>query len=74
MSTRVHIKLRENQRIEHVDELMYLGSRISNDGRNKKEIIKRIYQDKIIFNSKKTLLILKNISIKIRNNALKKYA
>lgn len=40
--TEIHIKLRENQRVDQVDEFMYLGNTISNDGRNKSEIIKRI--------------------------------
>jgi len=62
--TRLHIKL---------DELMYQGSTISNDERNKKEIINRICQAKIAFNRKKTLHTSKNISLKIRKNILKTY-
>lgn len=70
--TRIHIKLRGNQ-IDQVDEFEYLGSTISNDGRNEKEIIKCICQAKIPFNSKITLLTLKNISLNNRKNLLKIY-
>lgn len=36
--TRVQIKLRRNQIIEQVDEFTYLGSPISNNGKNKSKI------------------------------------
>lgn len=68
--TKVHIKLRGNLRIDQIDEFVYLER---NDGRNKSSIIKRICQAKIVFNSKKTLLTLKNISLKVRENLLKTY-
>jgi hypothetical protein len=70
---RIQIKLRGNQTVKQVDEFAYLGSIISNDGRNNSEIIKRICQAKIAFNSKKTLLASRNISLKIRKNLLKTY-
>jgi hypothetical protein len=54
-----------------VDEFAYLGSIISNDGRNRSEIIKLICLTKI--NSKKTLLASRNISLNIRKNLLKTY-
>lgn len=71
--TRIQIKLRGNQTVKQVDEFAYLGSIISNDGRNNSEIIKRICQAKIAFNSKKTLLASRNISLKTRKNLLKTY-
>lgn len=63
-NTRVHIQLRGNQRIDQVDEFVYLGSTISKDGLKKSEILKRICQAKIALNSKKTLFTSKNISLK----------
>ena len=71
--TRIQIKLRGIQTVKQVDEFAYLGSIISNGGRNKREIIKRIFQAKIAFNRKKTLLASRNISLKIRKNLLKTY-
>lgn len=46
------IHLQDNQEIEHVEEFTYLGSTISEGGRNKKEMIKRIFHDKIVLNKK----------------------
>jgi hypothetical protein len=43
------------------------------DGRNRSEIIKCICKAKIAFNSKKTLLASRNISLKIKINLLKTY-
>lgn len=56
-----------------VHTVAYLDSTISNDGRNRSEIIKSICQAKIAFNNKKTLLSLKNISLKTRKNLLETY-
>jgi len=67
------IKLRGNQTVKQVDEFAYLGNIISNDGRHSSEIIKRICQAKIAFNSKKTLLASRNVNLKIRKNLLKTY-
>uniref|UniRef100_A0A2S2PJ80 Endonuclease-reverse transcriptase n=1 Tax=Schizaphis graminum TaxID=13262 RepID=A0A2S2PJ80_SCHGA len=69
----IQIKLRGNQTVKQVDEFAYLGSIISNDRRNNSEIIKRICQAKIAFNSKKTLLASRNVSLKIKKNLLKTY-
>jgi len=52
--TRIQMEIRK-QIIEQVYEFTYLGSTISNDGRNRSEIIKRICQAKIAFNNKKTI-------------------
>jgi len=50
-----------------------LGSTISNDERNRREITKRICQAKISFNNKKTLLASRNIILKTRKNLLNTY-
>lgn len=71
--TRVQIKIR-NQIIERVDEFTCLGSAISNDGRNRSEKIKRIYQVKIAFNNKKTIFRSKSMSLKTRKTLLMTYA
>ena len=70
--TIIQVKI-QNQVIEQVDEFTYLGSAISNDGKNKSEIVKRICQAKIAFNNKKTIFTSKNISLKTRKNLLKTY-
>jgi len=49
---RARIHLQNNQEIEQVKEFAYLGNIKSEDGRSKREIIKRICQAKIAFNKK----------------------
>ena len=48
---RTNIKLGK-QKLEEVKEFCYLGSRITNDGRSKKEIVSRIAQAKRAFYKK----------------------
>jgi hypothetical protein len=38
-----------HHKIAQVEELIYLGSRINRDGRNKKDIVSRIAQAKKVF-------------------------
>ena len=51
------------QKLEEVEEFSYLGSRITNDGRSKKEIVSSIAQAKRAFYKKKNLLTAENTSI-----------
>ena len=54
-------------------ELFYLGSRITNDGRSKKEIVSRIAQVKRAFYKKKNLLTAENKSIEVRKQFIRCY-
>lgn len=54
---RARIHLQNHQAIEQVEGFTYLGSIINEDGRSKKEIIKRTCQAKISFNKKRGLLL-----------------
>jgi len=51
------IHLKNHQVEEQVEEFTYLGNTISEDGKSKREIIKRICQAKISFNKKEDFLL-----------------
>jgi len=50
---------------------MYLGSIITEDGKNKEGIIQRIKEVKIMFHSKKQLLCSNNLSLEKKNKLIK---
>ena len=54
-------------------EFCYLGSRVTSDGRSKKEIIKRKAQAKRTFYMKKNLLTAENTSIEVRKQFIRSY-
>lgn len=70
--TKANIKL-NGEMIEEVDEFVYLGSRITKDGRSKDDIISRIRQAKVAFNSKHGLLTNKGIHRDTRIMCLKSF-
>jgi hypothetical protein len=53
--------------VAHVEEFCYLGSRITNDGRSKKDIVSRRAQAKKAFQQKRSLFTAKNISLEVLN-------
>lgn len=55
----------EREELEAIEEVTYLGSRITRDGRSLREIASRIHEAKIAFNLRKNLLASKNISLEI---------
>ena len=56
-----------NQSLGEVKEFCYLGSRVTSDGRSKKEIVSRIAQ------AKKNLLTAENTSIEVRKQFIRCY-
>ena len=66
----VNIRL-EGQRIRKVEEYIYLGSKITNDGRNEKEITRRIAIAKSTFTDMKRILTNIRIGMGIRMRVLK---
>ncbi|VVC40587.1 Reverse transcriptase domain [Cinara cedri] len=66
----IHI---DNARIEQVHHFNYLGSKITEDGRCKDEIISRIAQAKMAFQNKKHLLTTNSMDLEIRKRFLKIY-
>ena len=69
---KTNIKLGKHK-LEEVKEFSYLGSRITSDGRNKKEIVSRIAQAKRAFYKKKNLLTAENTSIEVRKQFIRCY-
>jgi hypothetical protein len=49
-----------------VEEFCYLESRITSDGRSKKDIFGRIAQAKKAFHQKRNLLTAKNTNLEVR--------
>ena len=69
---RTNIKLgKEN--LEEVKEFCYVGSRVTSDGRSKKEIVSRIAQAKWSFHMKKNLLTAENTSREVRKQFIRCY-
>ena len=69
---RTNIKLGK-EKLEEVKEFCYLGSRVTSDGRSKKEIVSRIAQAKRAFHMKKNLLTAENTSIEVRKQFIRCY-
>lgn len=63
--------IRGNGEIEQVDKITRLDSVISSDGRNKREIIKRIFQVEITFNNKKGAIHLNDHQSECREKRIK---
>ena len=56
-----------------VHEFCHLGSRITDDGRSKKEIISRIAQVKRGFHQKRDLLTARNLNMEVRKQFIRTY-
>ena len=61
------------QKLVEVDEFCNLGSRITSDGRSKKEIISRIAQAKRAFHQKRDLLTAGNLNMEVRKQFIRTY-
>ena len=68
----VRIKLGDEV-LEQVKQFSYLGSKITEDGRSKSEIISRIAQAKKAFQKKRDLLSCSKISIEIKKRFIQSY-
>ena len=58
----MNIKMDDNA-LNQVTKSKYLGSVITEDGRNKEDIIQRIKEAKVMFNNEKQLLCSNNLSL-----------
>jgi hypothetical protein len=66
----IHI---DKARIEHVHHFNYLGSKITEDGRCKDEILSRIAQAKRAFQKKRHILTTNSMDLEVRKRFLKIY-
>ncbi|KAL4097313.1 hypothetical protein QTP88_022107 [Uroleucon formosanum] len=62
-----------NQKLEQVEEMVYLGSKITSDGKSVHEIKQRIALAKIAFSKKHKLLTSKKIHLNIKKRLIKTY-
>ena len=68
----INIKM-DDKSLKQVSKLKYLDSIIIEDGKNKKDIIKRIKEAEVMFNNKKQLLCSINLSLEIKKKLIKSY-
>ena len=66
----ISIKMDDNA-LKQVPKFKYLGSIFTEDGKNKEDIIRRIKEAKVMFNNKKKLLCLNNLSLEMKNKLIK---
>ena len=59
------------QYFKQVPKFKYLGSIITEDGKNKKDIMKWIKEAKVVFNNKKQLLRSNNFSLEMKKKLIK---
>ena len=64
------IRDRGGETFEDVSQFTYFGSKITNNGRNGRDIINRINQAEIVFNEKLRILTTNSISLKTRKRFL----
>ena len=57
--------------VKQVPKFKYLGSIITEDGKNKEDIIKRIKGAKIMFTNKKHILCSNNLSLEMKRIIIK---
>ena len=62
-----------NQKLEQIEEMVYLGSKITSDGKSVHEIKQRIALAKIAFSKKQKLLTSKRIHLNIKKRLIKTY-
>ena len=65
----IHITMDDNT-LKQVPKFKYLGSIITEDGKNKKDIMQRI-EAKVMFNNKKQLLCSNNFSLEMKKKLTK---
>jgi len=61
----INIKMDDNG-LKQVPKFKYLGSIITEDGKNKEDIIQRIKEAKVMFNNKVQLLWWNNLSLEMK--------
>ena len=66
----INIKMDDNAP-KQVPNCKYLGSIITEDGKNKEDIIQRIKEAKVVFNNKKELLCSNNVSLEVKKKLIK---
>ena len=59
--------------LKQVPKFKYLGSITTEDGKNKKDIMQRIKEAKVVFNNKKQLLCSNNFSLEIKKKLIKSF-
>ena len=57
--------------LKQVPKFKYLSSIITEDGKNKKDIMQRIKEAKVLFNNKKQLLRSNNFSLEMKKKLIK---
>ena len=65
----ISIKMDDNA-LKQVPKFKYLGSIFTEDGKNKEDIIRRIKEAKVMFNNKKQLLCLNNLSLEMKKKLI----
>ena len=61
----------DDNTVEQVPEFKYVGSIITEDGKNKKDIMKWIKEAKVVVNHKKQLLCSNNFSLEMKKKLTK---
>ena len=61
----------DDNALKQVPKFKYLGSIITEDGKNKEDITQQITEAKVMFNNKKQLLCLNNLSLEMKNKLIK---
>ena len=60
----------DDNALKQVPKFKYLGSIITEDGKNKEDIIQLIKEAKVLFNNKKQLLFSNNLSLEIKKKLI----
>jgi len=66
----INIKMDDNT-LKQVPKFKYLGSIITEDGKNKEGVIQRTKEVEVMFNNKKQLLYSNNLSLEIKKKPIK---
>jgi fumarylacetoacetate (FAA) hydrolase family protein len=65
----INIKM-DDDALNQVTKLKYLGSIITEDGKNKDDTIQRVKEAKVMFNNKKQLYCSNNLSLEIKKKLI----
>jgi len=61
----------DDNALKQVPKFKYLGSILTEDGKNKEDIIQRLKEAKVMFNNKKQLLCSNNLSMEMKKKLIK---